>query len=63
MMEIHSKYDIMHINGIFYALFCINRHVIHVKIACCQYVRQRREGQAEKPREIQEMPEEVLEAA
>ena len=24
----HSKYDNMHINGIFYALFCINNHVL-----------------------------------
>ena len=28
MIEMHSKYDKMHINGMFYALFCINNHVL-----------------------------------
>ena len=28
MIEMHSKYDNMHINGMFYALFCINNHVL-----------------------------------
>ena len=28
MIEIHSKYDNMHINVMFYALICINNHVL-----------------------------------
>ena len=28
MIEMHSKYDNMHTNGMFYALFCINNHVL-----------------------------------
>ena len=28
MIEMHSKYDNMHINGMFYALYCINNHVL-----------------------------------
>ena len=28
MIRMHSKYDNMHMNGIFYALICINNHVI-----------------------------------
>ena len=27
MIEMHSKYDNMHVNGIFYALICINNHI------------------------------------
>ena len=27
MIEMHSKYDYMHENGMFYALICINNHV------------------------------------
>ena len=27
MIEMHSKYDNMHTNGMFYALICINNHV------------------------------------
>ena len=38
MIEMHSKYDNMHINVMFYALFCINNHVYHVKIACYHHV-------------------------
>ena len=33
MIDMHSKYDNMHKNGMFYALICINNHVI----ACYQY--------------------------
>ena len=28
MIEMHSKYDNMHQNGMFYALICINNHII-----------------------------------
>ena len=28
MINMHSKYDNMHVNEIFYALICINNHVI-----------------------------------
>ena len=28
MIEMHSKYDNMHINVMFYALNCINNHVL-----------------------------------
>ena len=28
MIEMHSKYDIIHENGIFYAIICINNHII-----------------------------------
>ena len=28
MIEMHSKYDNMHTNGMFYALICINNHVL-----------------------------------
>ena len=28
MIEMHSKYDNMHKNGMFYALICINNHII-----------------------------------
>ena len=28
MIDMHSKYDNMHNNGIFYALICINNHII-----------------------------------
>ena len=28
MIEMHSKYDNMHINVMFYALICINNHVL-----------------------------------
>ena len=31
MIEMHSNYDNMHTNGVFYALICINNHVM---IAC-----------------------------
>ena len=34
MIEMHSKYDNMHTNGMFYALFCINNHALYVQIAC-----------------------------
>ena len=44
MIEMHSKYDNMHINGIFYALFCINKHVFHVKIACYQWIPEEEQG-------------------
>ena len=27
MIDIHSKYDNMHKNGMFYALICINNHI------------------------------------
>ena len=27
MIEMHSKYDKMHTNGMLYALICINNHV------------------------------------
>ena len=27
MIEMHSKYDKMHKNGMFYALICINNHI------------------------------------
>ena len=37
MIEMHLKYDNMHRNGMFYALFCINNHFDHVKIACYQH--------------------------
>ena len=36
MIEMHSKYDNMHTNGMFYALICINIMFYHVKIACYQ---------------------------
>ena len=28
MIDVHSKYDDMYKNGIFYALICINNHII-----------------------------------
>ena len=28
MVDMHSKYDNMHKNGIFYAKICINNHII-----------------------------------
>ena len=28
MIEMHSKYDNMHTNGMFYVLICINNHVL-----------------------------------
>ena len=28
MIDMHSKYDNMHTNGMFYALICINNHII-----------------------------------
>ena len=28
MIDMHSKYDNMHKNGMFYALICTNNHVI-----------------------------------
>ena len=33
MIDMRSKYDNMHKNGIFYALICINKHVI-TSISC-----------------------------
>ena len=36
MIYMHSKYDNLHKNGMFYALICINNQVIHVKIGCYQ---------------------------
>ena len=41
MIEMHSKYDNMHINGMFYALFCISNRV---KIACYHLVNSILEG-------------------
>ena len=34
MIDMRSKYDNMHKNGIFYALICINNHIV----ACVNYV-------------------------
>ena len=34
MIDMHSKYDNMHKNGMFYALICINNHII----ACIDFV-------------------------
>ena len=28
MIDMYSKYDNMHTNGMFYALICINNHII-----------------------------------
>ena len=28
MIDMHSKYDNMHENGMFYALICINNHIV-----------------------------------
>ena len=28
MIDMHSKYDNMHKNGMFYALICIDNHII-----------------------------------
>ena len=36
MIEMHSNYDIMHTNGMFYALFSLIIIYYHVKIACYQ---------------------------
>ena len=33
IIDMHSKYDKMHKNGMFYALICINIHVI-ISISC-----------------------------
>ena len=33
MIDNHSKYDNMHRNGIFYALICINNHVLSCLIS------------------------------
>ena len=38
MIEMHSKYDNMHKNGMFYALICIINHFLRVKIACYQFL-------------------------
>ena len=34
MIDMHSKYDNMHKNGMFYALICINNHII----ACVNFM-------------------------
>ena len=34
MIEMHSKYDKMHINGMFYAFFALIIMFYYVKIAC-----------------------------
>ena len=36
MIEMHSKYDNTHENGMFYALICIIIMFLHFKIACYQ---------------------------
>ena len=33
MIDMHSKYDNMHKNGIFYVFVCINNHVI-ISLSC-----------------------------
>ena len=37
MIEMHSKYDNMHINGMFMPYFALIIMYYHVKIACYQY--------------------------
>ena len=37
MIEMHSKYDNMHKNGMFYAFFALIIMYYRVKIACYQY--------------------------
>ena len=40
MIEMHSKYDNMHTNGMFYALICINNHVLSCLDCMLSYVEQ-----------------------
>ena len=41
MIEMHSKYDNMHINGMFMPYFALIIMFYHVKIACYQGERER----------------------